>query len=940
MNRLALAWLLAPALLLATCLPTAASFASEDSPAEEAVPPPTDPEPAIVTGSRLRRDGTTTPAPVSVITRDDLSTSGKTEIGDTLQQVPYQSNAVNSAVNHDGDGSTRINLRGLGSSRTLVLIDGHRMAAGGNGANASVDLNVIPRAVVDRVEILRDGGSAIYGSGAVGGVVNIITRRDLQGQETDTYYGTDQDGRGRVRALSHTSGNAWNRGHILFSASYSEQEGLLSDRREFSRFDREFDYFFSQAFVVGSTATPEGIIRDSGEGPGNELWQDTRAEHGPFLTFDPGTGTWRGVRGGSFDSGIGDFYNYRPDNYLITPRTLTDLYAAGRADLTTGTRAYVQVAYNRRRSEQQLAPEPLFTTLLGITVSADNAYNPFGRDFMDLRRRTVENGPRVFHQDIDTSRFVGGVEGDLPLLKIGYWDASFIYNRSSAGVDSSSHFLTSRLMAALGPSFFDQDGRARCGTPAVPGPADCVPMNLFGGPGSITSEMLGYTTFMGNAMGYNELRMVSARAAGELFSLGGPFSMAAGFEYREEEGGISPDPITESGDHTGLTIIGFEGGYDVKEAFAEVNWVLEPNWRLVRAFELDAGIRQSDYSSFGHHTSWKTGVLWRMSGNLALRGTVGRSFSAPDVSQLFRPQPDAFQLASDPCDWSFGPPDLAASANCAADGRPDDFFDHRLFFLTRTGGNPDLGPEKANTFTFGFVFEPSEVPGLSLASSQFRYDLTGLITDMDVGVLLANCYFPTDRRDCDRITRDPATFLIESIDGRLTNAGAIETKGWDLNVAYSMDLPFGTMNLSLDAVYLRKYDLEQPNGRIIQGKGVWGNLGANPRRRANLGAGFQMRSIGFNSRIRYVGHFKECENGVDCGDFFAPRRNVGAHYVADLQGRYRLRAGAGETTLGLGVNNVFDKDPALIYSGLHADSDAATYDYVGRFIYFNLTRRW
>ena len=278
-------------------------------------------EEITVTGSRIKSAETLAPAPIVVMSAEEIRAQGLASLGDVLQTLTVQSNAINTQANNGGDGSTRVSLRGLGSNRTLVLVNGRRFVPGGTGANSSVDLNAIPASVIERVEVLKDGASAVYGSDAIGGVVNIITRTAIEGIEIDYYTGTAGAGDGEVMDLSVTTGLQSEKGHIAFSAGYHNQRPVWTGDRSFSESDKAYDWELNDGtfYKNGSSATPEGHIIDRSGEEGNEAWQavvEAAGDEAGDYHRDPNIG-WRPFNWAGISSdGSGDTYNYQPENYL------------------------------------------------------------------------------------------------------------------------------------------------------------------------------------------------------------------------------------------------------------------------------------------------------------------------------------------------------------------------------------------------------------------------------------------------------------------------------------------------------------------------------------------------------------------------------------------------------------------------------------------------
>jgi outer membrane receptor protein involved in Fe transport len=888
-----------------------------------------------ITGSAIGRTETTTSSPVSVLEKADLEAAGRMTVGDILQDLPSQSNGINTNFNNGGDGSTRINLRGLGSSRTLVLVNGRRHVAGGTGANSSVDLNAIPLAAIERVEVLKDGASAIYGSDAIGGVVNIITRRDLDKAEVNLYTGSSQRGDGTVNDLSFVIGQTSKKGSVVFSAGYSDQRPMWAGDRDYSQIDREWDFEANEPYHSGSTAPPEGYVGDDpalGDAvcPSGACWRN------------PSTGQWEDFSyDGNSDVGEGSLYNYQPGNYLVTPLTRYNIFANGDYRLHKNVRSFFETSFMNRKSDQKLAPEPVFTIFEGMPVSGESVYNPFGRDLTDVRRRMVEAGNRSFIQDVNTFRFVAGLDGNFPVpaLEGWKWESSFNYGRTAATEVKEGLLQLSHVRDAVGPSYRDADGVARCGTPTEPGPEGCVPLDLLGGEGSITPEMLQYLTYTGTANGHTQQQVWSAKAGGPIMKTpwDGDITLALGVSHRREAGGFQPDPLTATGDTTGNKGEPTAGKYNVSDAYAELSVVPVTDHAAAKWLEVNGAARGVNYDTFGSALTWKTGALWKINGGFAVRGTYGTAFRAPNIGELFSGQSDSFPSAEDPCSTLNGPLDPVVAANCLADGIPVDYTDDRTQLPARVGGNPQLDAEKANILTTGIVYEPTFLEGFAATVDYFRVSVNNAIQARGANIILSNCYSQVDRADCDKIQRNGMNLITEITD-TASNIGGNDTDGIDFGLQYDVAGPLGRFRHSFEGTWLNEYNARFPN-RTVEGVGVY-DLGVFPRWKFNLATQWAKDGIGLGANARYIHHFRECE-ADDCdGDNPTPSRKVDLNITGDVYANYAFKTPAGDSTVALGVNNVTDQDPALIYQGFLADSDGSTYDYMGRYFYLRFSQSY
>ncbi|HZR07892.1 MAG TPA: TonB-dependent receptor plug domain-containing protein, partial [Myxococcales bacterium] len=535
-------------------------------------------EEVVVTGSRIRRKDLTTPAPVTVVTRQQFESSGKMTIGDYLQTMPENGNAPNfqlntGGINYGADGTTRINLRSLGIQRTLVLINGRRVVPGGLGASSAVDLNTIPTEAVDRIEVLKDGASAVYGSDAIAGVVNVITRKNYSGTELGAQYGLSGHADSQTFDAHVTSGSQGENAGAIFSVRYfNQQESWLRDRT-WSQQALDFDYTGSQcdpgvqrcAVSSGSSRVPQGALRipEDPNNPGHPLcgtalctamvnqlgWSVNQRyirNSGPTAGGTPVTcGTnalgqtdcFRKFNTSAPDNGNtgNDFYNFAAENYLGIPSTTVQAFSSGDARFSAA-RGYYEASFTQRNSTQNAAPMPLNPgDYNNIVYSKDSLYNPFGTDLTFLGRRLVEFGNRTYSEDLSTFRVVTGIDGTLPAefgpVQGWYWNGSVNYGRTSGTFTTGGSFRNSRVQSATGPSMLDGQGNPVCvSTPGdlstvIPG---CTPLNLLSGPGSIAGAQQTYLGFSGTSRAFDQLFTVGADFGGELFKLAAerPLSLA------------------------------------------------------------------------------------------------------------------------------------------------------------------------------------------------------------------------------------------------------------------------------------------------------------------------------------------------------------------------------------------------------------------------------
>ncbi len=936
----------------------AAEAAQPETPAAEEAPrrgKRAGEEEIIVTGSRVRRKDLTTPAPITVINKEAVEASGKITIGDFLQALPEQGNAINTQQNNGGSGATRIDLRGLGNQRTLVLINGRRLVNTGTGGLSGVgaDLNTVPTAAVERIEILKDGASAVYGSDAISGVINIITRKTYSGAEASFYSGLSTHGDGNIYNVDGTVGTSGDKGSILFSAGYYDQEPVFAGDRGFSQFQQTLDYTTGMVTNVGSSRAPAGRVTKAAPGSpqGNATWQDivNQFPTASSFTFDPANPMsvhgWRPFLATQVAPG-GDLYNFQPVNYDVTPSKRISLFTTGNVNISEYVRGYVEGTYVNRQSALQLAPEPLVIGSGGaaVTISATNFYNPFGRDFTTYSKRLIEFGPRVFQENVDTFRVVTGLNGNILNWN---WDVSLNYGITQWGEVDRGHLTTSRLQNAVGPS--NAAGQCLDGSSKViPG---CVPLDLFHGNGAITADQAAYLTFPLVTTISNQLTSAQANFGGELpFKLLSerPLGLAFGYEYRIELGRDTPDPVSAAGESTGNNRQETGGHFYVNEGYGELSIPIVSGMQFAENLEGSAAVRVFNYSSFGTDATYKFGARWSIIRDFTLRGTYSTAFRAPSITDLFQGASDNFPSLRDPCATT-------GAGQCGVQGVPPGGTQVTGETQTRTrnSGNPNLQAETAKTWTTGIVVEPRYVRGLSFTLDYYRITIDQAIQTLGGSFILQSCYTDNNLENCAKVHRSPIDHTIDRIDDFNVNIGHVDTAGMDLGIRYNLPTQVGRFRFGFDGTWLHHFNVTQPDGTIVHGKGNFdvGTLaggigGVYPTFKALASVLWSYSDFGAGVTERFIGSFTECaftdNTSVGGACFINPNlsRGISAYYQTDIYLSYDLRSLFGKTQIAAGIRNLFNSPPPRIYSAFTPTSDATTYDFMGRFFYGRLTQRF
>jgi iron complex outermembrane recepter protein len=903
-----------------------------------------------VTGTTLEHQLFTGRAPVSVITRADLAAAGRATLGDILQSMPSQSNAANAQVNAGGDGTTRINLRGLGAPRTLVLLNGRRIVSSGGGADASVDVNAIPLPVIERVEILKDGASAIYGADAVGGVVNLVTRSEFDGTDASLLTSTSQRGDGTEYAAGFVTGFTTNdkRTYCVISGGYQTHASVFSGDRAFSTFQRSYDFATRTETRNASLAAPSGRLDVRSLGAGGMQPPGCTSS----LCKPTGDGGWTDF------VEPGDLYNEAAASYLYTPSTRYNVFVAGGNQLTEHMAVLLEVLYMHRNSDRQLSPVAFSAD---SPISQYSIYNPLGADIGDYRRRMTELGPRRYLDDVGMTRVIIGLVGNLPgPLADWKYEVSENYGATSATLGTTGQLLKARVANAIGPSMFDENGLPICvrtpGDPTTKIGADfldvpCVPLNLFAPPGAIPRDQLKDLTFTDVGQGSDSQRTFLVTASGPIAKLPhrGDISLSLGGDYRSEAGDLFPPAVASHGNTTDNMAIPTEGKSHVLEGFGELSIVPIAGHDIARWVELDLGARVLRQRDFGSHLTYKIGGLFRTAHGIAVRGTYATAFRAPALFDLFGGRTQRSVAAEDPCDAR--PPsvgdgtrtlDPMVQAQCTAQGVPVDSKLATGQQEVEVGGNRGLKPEAASTITVGAVVEPSQVPGLAISADYWRIAIDHALETLGLQTIFANCYDRGIQAFCDQIHRDPASFRIRLVDQYLQNVPRTTTSGVDVAVWYDTRLGgLGRIHAGFEAQYLLRYDLDT-SLQVLHGVGFY-DLGVYPRYRANLSSNWVHgggASAGF--ALRFVGSYKECA-GNNCNsdhNLAVASRDVSRYLKIDLFGGYEVRSAAGKTTLQVGINNLFDATPPVVYNAAAANSDATTYDFVGRMAYVRLSQQF
>ena len=719
-------------------------------------------EEIVVTGSRIARSGFEAASPVDVVTSEEMAQTGVISVDEYLKRLPAFSGwQAGANINNGGDGGKFVDLRGLGFKRTLILINGRRTAGSFIGSSSdvgAVDLNTIPMPMIDRVEVLKDGASSVYGSDALAGVINIITKDRFEGIElsADGSWGTDEWD-ADTQSFSALMGVANDRGGASVSMTYAKQQELLQGDRSWAEDAlwpvRQADGSF-EAEALGSSNRRRIRNREfdaatiaalTGQGLGTAS----------FVT-DETTGAARVLTGG-------DLYNYAPINALITPHERWQIAAQGDYEIASSSAGtvsmFTEIGYTRRESHQRLAPDASFSTttyngLRNAFVPASNPFNPFGDtpnnpygisgQNVEVNRRFEESGGRLFSQTNDSYRMLAGLRGDFN--ETINWELAYIWSEGQSVNETNFYHRFDRWQTIVDPALCAGDP-ACVAAAGADGTLD--PFSEFG---SISAAEIDYLMASSLKDQYkNRLQDFIFNVNGEVGELpGGAMGWAMGYEHREEKASFKPDEFIGGGLTTGGSNDPLQGKYSVDELYAEMLFPLMADAAFVQSLDLETSIRYSDYDTVGDTTNGKIGLNWAISDEYRVRSTYSSGFRAPNVVELVAGQSTTAPIVEFPCEFYDTRSDATPNiqANCAAAGVPAGPASELGFQWQSTyTRNPqeNMKPEESTSWTLGFVWTPEFAEGIRASIDYWNIEIDEYIDVPDYNGLLRNCLDAADQ---------------------------------------------------------------------------------------------------------------------------------------------------------------------------------------------------
>jgi iron complex outermembrane receptor protein len=914
----------------------------------------------VITGSRIRRNPLDLDAPRVFVDQADIQKTGLNAINDVLQRLPSSGGGVNSKFNNSGNlgnppngggvgaGSAQIDLRYLDPIRTLVLVDGLRFVNGSSasGIPGTVDLNSIPDSMIERVEVLQDGASTIYGSDAIAGVVNIITKSSQKGFAASAQVGSylDQDD-GWTQNYQLSWGNGPGPTQIVVGGNYVKANGVLSGDRAISAFPNPYS---TSCLDGGCSSFP---LNGRFGGP---IFGVSSSKDGTFTLAQPTTGlpTFPGSFK-AFPQDGSERFNFAPFNYIDIPLKRYGLFGNLVQELGGDTHLRIKAVWNRRDSINQAAPIPLGVgpnvgngnLLDTVTISAANPFNPFGVDLIpndgraggnynQIQRRVIEFGPRHFAQQVNT--YYGSATLDGRIGPDWYWDVNGIWGRNKAKQTMTGNFNAAKVQEALGPNCT----------------GSCVPLDLFGTPGSITPAMLDFIGFTQHDKSEQKIWGGSANISGKWFDVGGDaLGLAGGVEYRRLKGSFTPDPIVQAGLSADIPALAAFGGYKSAEVYGEFDAPFIKGRPGAELLELEGSVRYSHYkkdpgrsgiSATFQHTVFKANLNWQPVRAVRLRASWAQGFRAPTIGELEGDRSRFDSTIDDPCSKQSAQAvnylnDATVRANCTAQGVPAGGAttapSDQLSVVT--SGNPLLRPETSESWVVGGVVSP--IRGFTAELNWFDIKIKSAIQAQGAPTLY-RCVYTNDPLACSNVSRSFGTGDVTQIRATLQNIASIRTNGIDLNVAYRTALRgYGDLGFTWNNTFLQKFDVTIPtSGSNIVEQRAGEELGSPSQgypRWKSIGS-IDWNGFGFGATLtgRYVSQLHEILNNE------SPLKS---RFYTDAQLRWKPHFNfiVNDVELAVGANNLFDvKTPGCVSCDTN-NMDPTTYDTPGRYYYARLSVR-
>ena len=956
----------------------------------------------VVTGTRIIRQDFEAPSPVVTVDADAFNLSGEVQVEQVLNTLPQLVPSVTTTSNNPSNGGqANVDLRGFGTTRTLVLLDGTRLV--GSNVTGVVDLNTIPSALIDSVEILTGGASSTYGSDAIAGVVNVRLKRNFEGVQLNFQSNRTEHSDAQTTLIEGLIGGnfAENRGNAVLAMSYDKRDELLAGAREFSNVSLGPDLR-----PLGSPTIPDGsvswgsnapsqaaldtVFARYGAAPGGVLPSTTLGFNADHSLFSFGSATAANVnvtnyKGDTSDPGFNPkiySYNFGPINNLQLPLERRQIAAFGRYNMLPdaagfSAEAYSRIMFTTYHSDQQLASTPVTCTgtalgcsipMTNTTIPADlrelansrvvTTANPLGPNApLVFNKRINEVGARTQENGYDVVQALIGFRGDFQLGERDFnWDVFGSWGRAEGTSLQGGNVSRRALQAALD-------------NPAVYASRGCATFDPFG-PGNLAPACASAIAIAAtNVLEFEQTNFVGS-LTGDVFDLpGGTVKFAVGAEYRENTAQFRPDQFLSSGD-----VVGFnaqqpvDGVINVTEPFAELSIPILSEVPFFNYLGLDLGYRYSDYNLAGGADAYKASLEWNPIRSLKLRGGYNRSIRAPNISELFLPVQENFPAATDPCNANStfraasNPNKAAVEALCIAQGIPAGamaaYSQPAPQLKSFIGGNVDLKPETADGYSFGIVYQSDSdrelLSRLNVSVDYYKIQIDDVITNLTTSSVVGRCFnqlnsnpsYDPGNTFCQSFTR-ASNFGVVDVVTTTQNLSSFRGDGVDVNLNWGFPMDaFNGSDLDFKLLWTHLLSREQQETLVdpfIPREGtISSTIGsAYPENKAVLSTTWSLYNVQVRYNLRYIEGMDVVNNDAILSPSTGAAPSIEDYLYHDLTVRWNIN-----DTFGLtgGALNIEDKQPPVYTTssgvGIQANTDPSTYDVLGRRYFLNLTAKF
>ncbi|MGQ0836570.1 MAG: TonB-dependent receptor domain-containing protein [Gammaproteobacteria bacterium] len=942
-----------------------------------------------VTGTRINVPGISSSSPIYSVGAEEIQFQQQPEVEKILRLLPITAPDDGQNVNNGTDGAATINLRGLGPQRNLILVDGKRATP--YNFDGLVDTSMIPTALIERIDIVTGGASAVYGSDAISGALNFVLRKDFEGVELNTDFSQFDEQDGDIRTVSLTLGSnvAEGRGNVVLTMNWTDREGVQLGSRPLGQLGIDTADGSGYAEFLAGLAPPAAPAGCGGPGTvaagGTINTLPTRAS----IAGGPSLGQVREDRTLGADCNV---FNFNPFNYYQTPQERFGGMVMGRFELNEHAEPYARFSYGSVNVAQQVAPsglfaDPLWTPVANPFISAQQravilsaaetgraAGTVFQADpgdptaffnWRDLngngsvdgaddlliayRRRTVEFGERATSYDNNAFQLLLGQAGAI----VGDWeyDVSFSYGESDRTNTNSGYTNLANLANAV-----DAVSTTTCRNPSAAG---CVPIDLFGGAGSITDAMAAYSSATALEQQSYQQQIANASVSGpvnalQIPSAATPLAVSFGVEYREETAQTTPDECLKLAPASclggaGGNVLPIEGGYDVNEVFGEAVVPLVSGVPFLQSVDLELGYRYSDYSLTGTDETYKYGVNWRMAEPVLFRAMFQKAARAPNVGELAAPQTTFLDNATlDPCSVANAANiDATLRARCLSTGMLDaqvgtveDIASGQINTFSGTDLANLPAPEAADTLTVGVVFTPDlggAIRNAVISLDYYDIDIDDYIDEFRAQEILDACYVVGLASECAKVRRIGGGLSLpgSGLETFTTNLENIHAEGIELGFSFRVDTErFGSLafmgNVNKYLTHERQSDSVLP---VLDCLGRYGTSceGPKPEIRWIQRTTWDYRDFQASLLWRHVGSVER--EVVEKANTFPAFQQIDSYDYFDLYGGYQL---FGNVTVSAGITNLLNEDPPVVGNEA-ADTGSnsgntfpSTYDTLGR----------